>query len=112
MNLDLNLLAGQVQNLIAQNARVAQDQTEYKQKYTALVSRYEAAKKKYDQVVADINRRTAKGREIDLFISNLQDQALIQKFNKRLWCSLVDYLMVQKGGAVTVTFKDGTEIKA
>lgn len=45
LELDLNMLADQVQQLIAENARVAQDQKEYGRKYNELVSRYEETKK-------------------------------------------------------------------
>ena len=60
---DLNLLADKVQQLIAENARVAQDQDDYDRNYNELVSRYEAAKKQYDKACETIQfRRKALGK--------------------------------------------------
>lgn len=56
------MLADQVQQRIAENARVAQDQEEYSRKYNELISRYEETKKKYDQACAAMKRRTARSR--------------------------------------------------
>lgn len=109
---DLTILTEQVQQLIAENARVAQDQEEYGRKYNELVSRYEETKKKYDQVCADIKRCIAKNRQLDSFIKSLQEQELIKTFDERLWCSLVEFITVYSKNDIRVTFKDGTEIKA
>lgn len=112
LGFDLNMLAEQVQQLIAENARVAQDQTEYDRKYNELVNRYEDTKKKYDRACAAIKRRTARNQQLDSFIENLQKQDLIKAFDERLWCSLVEFITVYGKGDIRVTFKDGTEIKA
>ena len=42
LELDLNMLADKVQQLIAENARVVQNQDDYDRNYNELVSRYEA----------------------------------------------------------------------
>lgn len=110
MELDLNMLAAQVQQLIAENARVAQDQEEYSRRYNELVSRYEETKKKYDQVCAAMKRRIARSRQLESFIKDLQEQELIKTFDERLWCSLVDFITVYSKEDIRVTFKDGTEI--
>lgn len=44
LGMDLNLLTDKVQQLIAENARVAQNQDEYARNYDELVGRYEAIK--------------------------------------------------------------------
>lgn len=106
------MLADQVQQLIAENARVAQDQEEYSRKCNELISRYEETKKKYDQACAAMKRRTARSRQLESFIKDLQEQELIKTFDERLWCSLVDFITVCSKEDIRVTFKDGTEIKA
>lgn len=112
LELDLNMLADQVQQLIVENAQVAQNQEEYSRKYNELVSRYEETKKKYDQACAAMKRRTARSRQLESFIKDLQEQELIKTFDERLWCSLVDFITVYSKEDIRVTFKDGTEIKA
>lgn len=111
LELDLNMLADQVQQLIAENARVAQDQKEYGRKYNELVSRYEETKKKYDQVCAAMKRRIARSQQLESFIKDLQTQELIKTFDERLWCSLVDFITVYSKKDLRIAFKDGTEIK-
>jgi site-specific DNA recombinase len=112
LELDLNMLADQVQQLIAENARVAQDQEEYGRKYNEMVSRYEETKKKYDQTCAAMKHRIARSRQLESFIKDLHEQELIKNFDERLWCSLVDFITVYNKEDIRVTFKDGTEIKA
>lgn len=108
---DLNLLADKVQQLIVENARVAQNQDDYDRNYNELVSRYEAAKKQYDKVCEAIQYRKVRSRQIDNFIKELREQKLIEKFDERLWGSLVDFITVYSKDDIWVTFKDGTEIK-
>ena len=112
LSTDLNLLAEKMQQLIAENARVAQNQNDYNREYNAMVSRYDAAKKQYDKACADIRYRKARSRQLDSFIGELQNQELITEFDTRLWGSLVDFITVYSKDDIRVTFKDGTEIRA
>lgn len=110
LSTDLNLLADKVQQLIAENARVAQNQDDYDRNYNELVSRYEAAKTQYDKNCEAIQYRKARSRQMDSFIQELRNQDLIKEFNARLWGSLVDYVMVGVDGSMTVVFRDGTKV--
>ena len=110
LELDLNLLADKVQQLIAENARVAQNQDDYDRNYNELVSRYEAAKTQYDKNCEAIQYRKARSRQMDSFIQELRNQDLIKEFDARLWGSLVDDVMVGVDGSMTVVFRDGTKV--
>lgn len=110
LELDLNLLADKVQQLIAENARVAQNQDDYDRNYNELVIRYEAAKTQYDKNCEAIQYRKARSRQMDSFIQELRNQDLIKEFDARLWGSLVDYVMVGVDGSMTVVFRDGTKV--
>lgn len=109
---DLNLLADKIQQLIAENARVAQNQDDYDRNYNELVSRYEAAKTQYDKTCEAIQYRKARSRQMDSFIKELRNQDLIKEFDARLWGSRVDFITVYSKDDIRVTFKDGTEIRA
>jgi hypothetical protein len=98
-------------NCIAENARVSQDQTEYQKRYDSLVSRYDKTKEQYETVTARIKDNRSRNEKLGIFIDNLKGQNLIGEFDKRLWCSLVDYITVYDKDDVRVTFKDGTEIR-
>lgn len=106
---DLNLLAERVQQLIAENARVVQNQDDYERNYCELVSRYEAVKEQYDKTCEVIQYRKAQIRQMESFIKELQGQELIKEFDTRLWCSLVDVVTIYSKDDIRVTFKNGTE---
>ena len=113
----MNLLAERVQQLISENACLTQDQVQYNQEYSELVNRYEKIKIKYDQICDTMKQRTSRGQQLERFIENLQKQEFISIefisiFDKRLCCSLVDFITVNEKDDIWVTFKDGTEIKA
>ena len=110
LELDLNMLTDQVQQLIAENAQVAQDQDEYGRKYNGLVSRYEETKKKYDQVCDAIQQCVDRYWKLDNFMKNLQKQNLVYEFDERLWCSLVDFIIVYSKVKIQIVFKNGTKI--
>lgn len=112
LELDLNMLADKVQQLIAENARVVQNQDDYDRNYNELVSRYEAAKTQYDKTCEAIQYRKARSRQMDSFIQELRNQDLIKEFDARLWGSLVDFITVYSKDDIRVTFKDGTDIRA
>lgn len=109
---DMNVLAGMTEQLIAENARVAMDQDDYKKRYGDLAGRYDTAKKAYDAVTDEIQHRQARNEQMDAFIAELEEQGPIEKFDERLWCSLVDFITVYGKDDIRVTFRDGTEIRA
>ena len=78
LSTDLNLLADKIQQLIAENARVAQNQDDYDRNYNELVSRYEAVKTQYDKTCEAIQYRKARSRQMDSFIKELREQELIK----------------------------------
>ena len=112
LSTDLNLLADKVQQLIAKNARVAQNQDDYDRNYSELVSRYEAVKKQYDKTCEAIQYRKARSRQMDSFIKTLRAQTEpVAEFDERLWGCMVDYVTVGVDGGMTVVFRDGTGMR-
>ena len=78
--------------LIAQNARVAQNQDDYNAAYDAAVSCYEATKAEREKVAVDIRQRGIRRREFERFITTLEslpDQ--VTDFDETLWGSLAVY---------------------
>lgn len=110
---DMAMLAGMVQNIIDENARIAQNQGEYQERYNGLVERYDTAKARYDEVVRAITKKEAQNERLAGFIKILKAQAgIIAEFDERLWSSMVDYITVGRNKEMAVTFRDGTEIIA
>ena len=108
---ELNVTARLVEDCIKENARIAQDQTAYEERYQSLVERYESAKKRYGEIVEQISDRTVRGEQVSIFLEKLREQDLIDTFDDDLWLSMVDFITVHDKSKVTVTFKDGSEIK-
>lgn len=109
----MNVDADAVQNLIAENARVAQDQEAYTVRYDALVSRFDETKARYDEVTGEIAQRGIRRREFERFIRTVETlPQAVTEFDETLWGSLVDHLTVQPKGGITFTLPSGMEIEA
>ena len=109
---EMQMLSDMVKNHINENARIAQDQKEYQKKYDELVSRYDAAKKKYDDVSVEIQQKRTKEELLDAFSKNLKSRAtLLTEFDDGLWGTIVDFMTVYGKNDFGVTFRDGTEIR-
>lgn len=110
---ELTVVAEMIQQCVNQNANIAQSQDDYRLQYEGLVSRFETAKNRFEEV--GILRTETKARRdvLDAFIDRLKKQeGLISEFDEQLWYSLVDYATIYSEDDVRFTFKDGTVIKA
>ncbi len=107
----INVTVEMTQNIVAENARMAQNQDEYNKKYSSLVERYNKLKEEYDSICSTISDKDAKYEQIGRFIKVLKgQQELITEFDESLWSSLTEKIVVKSKEEVTVVFKDGTEI--
>ena len=102
---EMAMLADIVQNLIAENARIAQDQKEYNKKYRLAMERYEAAKSKYEELAAQVAEEHRKQRAVETFINNVKDLGLIAEFDEDLWGLLVESVTVYSKDDIRVEFK-------
>lgn len=108
----MSVIVEMTQNIVAENARVAQDQDEYQKRYDGLVQRYEAAKARYDEVVAAISAKQAQDERLSDFIKMLKSQnGVLLEFDSGLWGCMVEYVTVGRNKEITVTFRDGTEVR-
>ena len=110
---EMAVLVDMVQGCIAENARIAQDQEAYQKRYEGLVSKYDAAKAKYDETVAAITTKEAQSARLEAFIKVLRERdGTIEDFDESLWGSVVESVTVGRDKKMTVAFRDGTEIQA
>lgn len=101
---EMAVLVEMTQNIVAENARVAQDQDEYKKRYDGLVRRY-------DEVIAAISAKEAQSERLANFIKTLKAQdGTIGDFDGSLWGGMVEFVTVGRDKQITVTFRDSTEI--
>ena len=99
------LLAGMVEELVNENAHTAQDQTEYNQKYDALIERYEVAKRYYEDIEKQIAEVQNRLRSIESFIKNVRKLGVVTEFDEELWGLLVDKITVYSKDDVRVEFR-------
>ena len=110
---EMSVLVEMTQNIVAENARIAQDQDEYQKRYDGLVQRYDAIKARYDDMVAAISAKEAQSERLANFIKVLKSQdGTISDFDGSLWGGMVEFITVGRDKEITVTFRDGTEILA
>ena len=107
----LDIDAKSVNDLIARNARVVQDQKEYNERYDALVSRYEETEHKRDAVMEQIDQIMIRRRKIERFIESVKDlPELITEFDESLWAGLVDSMTVHNKDRIVFRLTCGMEI--
>ena len=110
---EMPVLVEMTQSIVAENARIAQNQDEYQKRYDGLVQRYETAKAWYGKVTATISAKEAQSERLADFIRMLKKQdGPIAEFDEWLWGCMVDFVTVSRKKEIMVTFRDGSEIQA
>jgi hypothetical protein len=111
----MNVLVEMTQSIVAENARIAQNQDEYQKCYNGLVERYDSIKSQYDKVTKTLATKETQRQSERLlnFIRGLKSQdGTISEFDSSLWDSMVEFITVGRSQEITVAFWDGTEIQA
>ena len=99
-------------DLIARNARVAQNQKEYNERYDALVSRYEETERKRDAVTEQINQIMIRRRKIERFIESVSNlPEVFTEFDESLWAGLVDSVTVYSKDRIVWKLTCGMEME-
>lgn len=94
--------------LIARNARVAQDQSEYQRRFDKLTDEHATLLEKYHQLLDQISDRENRQAAYRYYKEQLAtlDPASIE-FTPYLWHTLVDHAEVSVDGTITFMFRDG-----
>lgn len=100
------LLAEMVENCIRENARVAQNQTEYQTRYNSLVDRYDKAKAQYEELEQQIEANRTRAQTMTAFVDSIRDQPPLTEFDETLWGSLLQSITVFSKDNVKVEFKN------
>ena len=109
---EIDSLSERLQLLIAENARIAQDQSDYEKRYRELMERYEERKRRHTELTEQIAKAKAADKIIGHFIDLLwqMNEAEID-FDENLWGGMVESITVHSKEKVTVTFKGGYKVK-
>ena len=109
---EINVTSCLIDDCIRENARTAIDQDEYRKRYDPLVERLNAATTRQKEIEAQISDRQTRHQQIEAFLSGLKKREMLTVFREEDWTAMVDYVTVCSEEDITVTFRDGTEIKA
>ena len=107
---ELGGLAERLENLIRENARVAQDQTAYLKQENEIRARYLEKQAYLERLDDQIAERESKRNILEGTIHALCGINGEQvAFDEELWSGLLEHIVVKKDGAVVVVFKGGIE---
>ena len=108
---ELNVVVELIEQCIAENSRVAQNQDEYEKRYTALAERFDGIKARLDHVTKAIMEKQAQREEMRVCIEGIEALPdAIDTFDEPSWTVLLDFATVHADGKVEFTFKTGTVI--
>lgn len=108
---ELSIMAERLENLIRENARVAQNQEEYAVKEKAFRQRYEEKHSRYRDLEERIQQKNDMCEILNNFIYSLQELSGDQtEFREELWGGLVDHIRVDGEKQITVIFRGNIEI--
>ena len=108
---ELGILAEQLETLIRENARVAQDQTAYLKQENEIRARYVEKQGHLARLDEQIAERESKRKTLETMIQVVCGiNGELVEFDEELWGGLLDHIVVKEDGAVVVVFKGGIEI--
>ena len=96
---------------IKKNASVAQSQEAYALEAGRIEKRYNDAFEHYNALETEKEKRLRKSKELHTFIVTLKKQPLaVNKWDERIWITLLETATVQRDGRIVFRFKSGREI--
>ena len=111
LQVDMNTVAGLIEECIAENARIAQDQGEYQKRYDSLAKRFDRTKDRLEAVERSIAEKQAHREMVEQFLSELAKQDAVTEFTDELWYSMIDHVTIHSKDDIRFTFQNGTEIR-
>ena len=100
-----------MRKMVQENARIVQDQRDYKAKESSVAERYGKASKRLAEVDKDIAARNAKRSELEGFLGLLDGRdELLAEFDEALWLGIVHQMKVLSGNEIIYVLKDGSEV--
>lgn len=116
MTSEKNTVGDLIKKCVEENARVAQDQTEYGKRYDALVQQFDDVITRIEEKKAEIIKIQAQRQMMEHFMEilrSLPETILesVEAFDEGTWYALCDYITVYGKGNYVVRFRDGTEIR-
>ena len=100
-----------MRKMVQENARIVQDQTDYKAKESGMSERYNKVSTRLAEVSKDIAARNAKRSELESFRKLLDGRdTLLAEFDEALWLGVVHQMKVHSDAEFTFVLKDGSAV--
>ena len=109
---ELGVLAERLETLIRENARVAQDQTEYLKQENEIRALYVEKQGHLARLDEQIAEREGKRNILESMIQvvcGINGEQTV--FDEELWSGLLDHIVVKEDGQIVVVFKGEIEIR-
>ena len=105
-------LLGAMQNMVRENARTAQDQVVYDEKYGALTERYRQTTEHLNEIDGRLLERKARTDRLNAYMDAINVASPVTAFDESLWNATLERLTVRNDGTLTFHWKDGTDTMA
>lgn len=101
----------EIESIIKDNARNAQNQADYREKYEQLAARYEEFKSRLTEAETERQCRILRKEKILRFLDDLRAQdGLMQSFDEPIFRAMTERITVYSKRDISVTFRDGNEV--
>ena len=108
---EMTVVAELIQRCVEENAHKKLNQKDYNNRYTALITRFETVKSRYESVVSKINERQIKKQAVEAFVADItKRKEPLTEFDEQFWYATIDFVTVYSADDVRFTLKDGTVI--
>lgn len=101
----------QMEALVNESARKAQNQNELRERYAELNSRYESVKGRLAEVADEKQAKRVRRENILRFMDTVRErESLLTAFDEPLWRASVERMTVRTKKDIVVRFRDGQEV--
>lgn len=108
---EAQVISDAIQQNIAENARIALNQTDYQKRYDDLTDRYEKLKARVDEISDQIQNTQSRKAAVEDFLKAFEKTPdSLTEFTADAFSSLVDHLTIHSKDDIRVTFRNGQEI--
>lgn len=111
LNTEMDDIEVLVENLIHDNSKRSQSQSEYEKRYNELVDKFNKAKDEVQRLTDTKISKSNKLEVLQAFITTIEEKEnFIDESSLELWNLMIDATVVNRDGTITFKFKNGNEV--
>ena len=110
LHAQLTELITQIESLVQENAKVAQSQEEYAERFARLSSLIQHKKGEIERVEQEISNARIRKENVRIYLDALQSMdSVLEKFDIEAWHRLVDYATIMPNNTIVFHMRNGQE---